>query len=351
MRNSLRAIFVAIVLIAGCHRYPRTPDEVVHDETSFSVALLTPGSISDAGWNAAAFDGMELIKGNLAARTGLVQTTSPTEFEDAMRDFATRGFNLIFAHGFEYSDSALKVAPLFPKTTFIVTSGNVSASNVASLIFKIEEAAYVEGVLAGGMSKSGVVGAIGGIPLPAIKLAFDGFRRGFVSVQPKGRVLESFTGNFDDVGAAKEAALAQIGEGADLLMHSADAAGLGVFQAALQAHVYAFGSNRNQNSIAPDVVLASAVADIPNAFLVTATQVKGGSFHPGVIEMGMRDGMVKVVYNAHLKDRIPAAARERADAAEKDIIAGKITFPAPAVQQAFPASPSQITITATPIPK
>src|SRR6185437_388567 len=135
-------------------------------------------------WNAAAYDGLQLIKKDMGAPVATVQTTSPADFDDAFRDFGGRGFNLIFAHGFEYTDAALKAGREFPHSTFIVTSGSASSDNVASLSFKIEDAAYVEGVLAGGMTKTGVAGAIGGIELPAIKLTFDGFRRGFLSMRP-----------------------------------------------------------------------------------------------------------------------------------------------------------------------
>jgi basic membrane lipoprotein Med (substrate-binding protein (PBP1-ABC) superfamily) len=292
---------------------------------SFRVALLTPGPVSDAGWNAAAFDGLQLIKQRLGAQTALVQTASPADFDDAFRDFASRGFNLVFAHGFEYTDAALKAGREFPHTGFIVTSGSASSDNVASISFKIEEAAYVIGVMAGGMSKTGVAGMIGGIELPAIKLTFDGFRRGFISVRPQGRVLEGFIGSFDDVGAAKEAALAQISRGADMLFHDADAAGLGVFQAASQSpHVYAFGANRDQSEVAPDVVLASAVTSIPQAFLKIAIEVKAGGFRPGMIEFGMRQGMVKVVINPRLAARIPPPVMARVKAAEQGIENGSI---------------------------
>jgi basic membrane protein A len=290
----------------------------------FSVALLTPGPVSDAGWNAAAFDGLQLIKRTLGAQTAMVQTTSPADFEDAMRDFAARGFNVVFAHGFEYTDTALKVARSFPKTIFIVTSGSGSSGNVSSVSFKIEEGAYVEGALAGAMSKTGIVGCIGGIELPAIRLTFNGFKKGLLSTRHDGRVLVSFTGSFDDVGAAKEAALAQISQGADLLFHDADAAGLGVFQAAHQKGIFAFGANRNQNDIIPDTVLASAVTYIPKAFLSIATEIKAGSFRPGMIELGMKDGDVSVVFNPSLLLKIPDAAIAAAKSAETEIIAGKI---------------------------
>jgi basic membrane protein A and related proteins len=319
-KSILWFLVIAILAGVGCEK---TPISASSDD-KFSVALLTPGPVSDAGWNAAAFDGLQLIKKNLGAETAMVQTTSPADFEDAMRDFASRGFRVVFAHGFEYTDTALKVGQSFPQTYFIVTSGSGSSVNVASVTFKIEEAAYVEGVLSGKMTKTGIVGCIGGIELPAIHLTFNGFKLGFLSAHPGGRMLSSFTGSFDDVGAAKEASLAQISQGADLLFHNADAAGLGVFQAAHDRHIYAFGANRNQNDIVPDTVLASAVTDIPHAFLDLATQIKNGNFHPGMIELGMKDGEVKVVYNPALLPKIPPDALAAAKDAEQQIISQKI---------------------------
>jgi len=208
-----------------------------------------------------------------------------------------------------------------------VTSGSGSAANVASISFKIEQAAYVEGALAGGVSKTGVVGAIGGIELPAIRLTFEGFRRGFRSVRPDGRVLMTYVGSFNDVGAAREAALAEIGRGADVLIHDADAAGLGVFAAAARSHVYAFGANGDQNDVEPSVVLASAVTAIPEAFLKIATEVKSNRFKAGMLEFGMRDGMVRVVYNPRLVAKIPPLALEDAADAERAVIAGTVKLP------------------------
>jgi basic membrane lipoprotein Med (substrate-binding protein (PBP1-ABC) superfamily) len=310
----------ALILLATSLASCTSPHATPAQSSGFQVALLTPGPVSDGGWNAAAFEGLQLIKNKLGAETALVQTRSPADFDDSFRDFASRGFQLIFAHGYEYTDEALTVAKSFPNTYFVVSSGSASSANVASLTFNVDEATYVEGVLAGGVSKTGVAGAIGGIELPSIKATFDGFKRGFLSVQPKGRVLVSFTGNFNDVGAAKEAALAQISQGADVLIHNADAAGLGVFEAASQAHVFAFGAFNNQNDVAPDVVLASAVTSTPLAFLKIAEEVKSKQFHTGMLEFGMKDGMVHVVFNPKLESKIPPAAIERARAAERQFM-------------------------------
>lgn len=322
---SASLLLLQIGLLGACTANPST--DVKPSVNAFKVALLTPGPVSDAGWNAAAYHGLEMVRDKLGAETALVQTKSPADFEDAFRDFASRGFNLIFAHGFEYTDSALEVARSFPNTYFVVSSGSESSANVASITFNVDQATYVEGVLAAGVSKTGVVGAVGGIELPSIKLFFEGFKRGFLAVNPKGRILISYTGNFDDVGAAKEAALAQISQGADVLIHNADAAGLGVFLAAQQGHAYAFGVFTDQNNVAPDVILASAVTSTPLAFLKIATQVKNKTFHPGMLEFGMEDGMVSVVYNPKLESQIPAAALERAKKTEQDLATGRLVLP------------------------
>jgi basic membrane lipoprotein Med (substrate-binding protein (PBP1-ABC) superfamily) len=318
-------LIATIITGAGCTNEPSKPGKLA--SATFQVALLTPGPVSDAGWNAAAYDGLQLIGRRLGAQTALVQTASPADFDDAFRDFAARGFKLIFAHGFEYTDAALSAGRQFPQSYFVVTSGSGFSANVASVTFKIEQGAYVLGVLAGAMSTTGVAGTIGGIELPAIKVTFKGFERGFMSVRPKGRVLTSFIGSFDDVGAAKEAALAEISQGADMLFHNADAAGLGVFQAAVQRHVYAFGSNRDQNDVAPAVVLASAVTSIPQAFLKIASEVKAGDFHPHMIEFGMADGMVRVVVNERLASRIPPIVMTQVKETEQAIMNGKIALP------------------------
>ena len=316
---------IIAAMLAGCSR----PAERAHPADAphrFRVALLTPGPVSDAGWNASAYNGLKLIEKRLGAEIAQVQTKSPADFEDAFRDFGSRGFDLVFAHGFEYSDAALAVGRDFPRTVFVVTSGSGSSANVASLAFKIEDATYVEGVLAGGLTRTGVVGEIGGIEIPQIKITFEAFRRGFLSVRPDGKVLLTYTGSFDDVGAAKEAALAEVSQKADLLFHNTDAAGLGVFEAAAQAKVMAFGINRDESEVAPDWIVASAVADIPGAFLAVAREVKDGGFSPRMIEYGMREGMVRVVYNPRLMNRIPHAAMDRAHDAERAIVAGRITI-------------------------
>src|SRR5260370_8300090 len=98
-------VLVQVALLAACNFHRTT----TATPPGFRVALLTPGSVSDAGWNAAAFNGLQLIKSKLGAETALVQTKSPADFEDAFRDFASRGCDLTFSHASDNPDPALQL--------------------------------------------------------------------------------------------------------------------------------------------------------------------------------------------------------------------------------------------------
>ena len=319
----MRRLLIVLVFLAAC-----SPSEPPADSAAFKVALLSPGPVSDAGWNALAYEGLLAIKAQLGAEIAQVEVTNPGQFEDGFRGFAQRGFNLIFGHGFEFQDAAAAVAPDFPKTVFITTSGNTVRPNVAPLRFMLEEATYLEGMLTAAMSKSGKAGAVGGMAIPSVKSTIMAYEAGAKAVNPNFQVVTSYVGNWEDVGAAKEAALALVQQGADFLFHNADAAGLGVFQAAQQTQVLAFGANKNQNDIAPDVILASAVIDIPRGFLTVARQVKDGTFVAKVEKMGMRDGVVSLQYNPALASRIPPEVKAKVDAVQQSILDGGFTPPA-----------------------
>jgi basic membrane lipoprotein Med (substrate-binding protein (PBP1-ABC) superfamily) len=295
-------------------------------DTTFRVALLTPGPISDQSWNGGAYQGLMRIRDSLAAQVSHVQTRTPADFEENFREYGSRGFDLVFGHGFEFQDAARRVAPSFPATTYVTTSGNTSSGNVAGIRFSFSDASYLAGILAGSMSQSGTVGVIGGTELPPVKESFEAFARGVRSVRPNAQVLTAFIGNWDDVSAGKEQALAQIGRGADVIFQNADAAGLGVFQAARERpRVYVIGSNADQNAIAPEVTLGSVVIDLPRAFLAVAREVKAGDFQPRVVTFDARSDVVRLVLNPAMVDRISSATRTTIDSVNARIHSGGFT--------------------------
>lgn len=291
----------------------------------FRVALLTPGPISDQSWNGGAYAGLMAIRDSLGAQVSHIQTKTPAEFEENFRQYGQQGYSLVFGHGFEFQDAAMRVAPSYPRTVYVTTSGNSAGRNVAGMTFAFEEPSYLAGLVAGRMTRSNVVGVIGGTELPPVKSSFAAFAAGARAANPRVRVLSAFVGNWDDVSAGKEQALAQIGRGADVIFQNADAAGLGVFQAARErGNVYVFGSNANQNAVAPEVTLGSVVIDLPRAFLRVAREVRAANFRAHVIRLGLETRVVTLVLNPALAARIPAPVRLAVDSAERAIEAGTL---------------------------
>ena len=294
----------------------------------FRVGLLTPGSINDGGWNALAWEGVQRIERELGAEISHQGTKTPAEMTEGFRAFGRKGFDLAFGHGFEYQEPARTAGEQYPNTIFITTSGNTIAKNVAPMRFQIEEATYVLGVIAARESKSGKAGLVGGINVPSIASSFLAFKAGAQSVNPKFEVKEVYTGNFDDLGAAKLATLSLINAGADYVFHQANEAGRGVFQACTEKKIRCFGANADQSELAPDSIVASAVVDVPAAYVQTAKIVREGRFKPEIQHFGMNEGTVSVVWNEKLKPTISAQTLAEVDGVIADIKSGKVKPPA-----------------------
>jgi basic membrane protein A len=318
--STLLQLSVAITL-GACSGAKDAPSKTGSD--AFKVALLTPGPISDRSWNGGAYAGLLAIRDSLGAQISHIQTKTPAEFDENFRQYGAKGFNLVFGHGFEFQDAALRVAPDFPNTVYITTSGTSVAKNVGGAEFAFEEASYLAGMVAGRMTKSNLLGMIGGTELPPVKRSFEAFEQGARTVNPKVKVVVSYIGNWDDVSAGKEQAIAQISRGADVIFQNADAAGLGIFQAVKEAKgVQIIGSNSNQNDIAPEQTLGSVVIDLPHAFLLIARAVKAGGFTGKVFSLGLHDDVVTFVLNPRMSNIVPKEVLAAVDSTRAQMIAG-----------------------------
>jgi basic membrane protein A len=329
MKRVARLAATALLLALSCGpgNESKSAPPAAHPRTPFQVGLLTPGSVHDGGWNAIAYEGLLRIQKTFGAKISNQETRSPAQFEEGFRYYGAQGYDLAFGHGFEFQDAALSAGKLYPKTVFITTSGSSVAPNVAPMVFELEQATYLLGVIAARESKSGKAGLVGGIRLPSIDSTFLAFRAGAQSVNPKFEVREIYIGNFDDLGAARLATLSLINAGCDFIFHQCNEAGRGVFQACSERKVRCFGSNRNQSELAPDVILASAVLDVPAAFVEVARSVHDHRFKPAVQWLGMKEGIVSLVWNERLEGQIAPATIAAVESLRQKIVAGSLVVP------------------------
>jgi basic membrane protein A and related proteins len=329
--------FLVVPVLAGCNggsdsnssssTTPSSTTPAAGGEKTFKVALLTPSPVSDAGWSAMAYDGLQGIKQEMNAEVSNEEATGEAKIKDSMRSYAQKGYNLIFGHGYEYNQPAIDIAKDFPNTVFVSSSGDKTAKNVGAFRFELEQGFYIAGEVAGKLDKTGTVAMIGGDDVPSIRSTFTAFEAGAKSVKPSIKVIQQFTGNGTDVAAAKQATLAAIAQGADLVIHQANAAATGVFEACKEKNVFAFGANADQNSDPSGIVIGSAVIVAKPAFLALAKQVKEGTYVGGVQHASMKDGTIDFVFNPKLLNKVPADILKLADDTRAKIKSGTLAVP------------------------
>jgi basic membrane protein A and related proteins len=328
MKRSRVILALALAILSSCSRSrEQSAPTTLTKPQAMKVGLLTPGSVNDNGWNAIAYEGLQDVHRELGAEVSYQETKTPAEFEEGFMSYGAKGFDLAFGHGFEFQDAALKAGARYPKTVFITTSGKSVAANVSPMVFELEQATYLLGIIAARESKTGKAGLVGGIKLPSIDSTFLAFKAGAHSVNPKFEVKEVYTGNFDDLGAARLATLSLVNAGCDFIFHQANEAGRGVFQACSERKVRCFGSNKNQNDLAPDVIVASAVLDVPRGFVFMATLVRDRQFKPRVYWLGMKEGIVSLAWNDRLKPTISPSTVQEVVGVEQQIRDGKLEVP------------------------
>lgn len=320
-------VLLSITILAAVAACGATPAAEVQPtaKPKLRVAVVFPGSISDQGFNQAAYEGLLRIRDVLGAEIAYSENTPVANFVQVYRDFADQGYDVIIGHGTEFGDIALQVAPDYPKIKFIVDSNpDVHAANVAGITGKSWEAAYLCGVVAGLMSKTGKIGGIAGFDFPILVSQMEAYKLGAKSVNPNIQVTIVYIGSFEDVAKAKEAALAQISAGTDVIFHIADAAGVGIIQACQEKGIWAIGWGLDQNHLAPQTVLTSMLFSGGDLLFDDVQKVIDGTWTGEQRLYGLATGVVGL---ADYHGLVPADVAAKVEQVKQDIISGKIQVP------------------------
>ncbi len=330
LRNlkSVLLVFVLLSLVlAGCAA-PAAPPTVKPAKV-LKVGLLSPGPVHDGGWNELAYQSIKLIEKELGAKVSYVEISdSPSDIEKAFRDYASQGYDMIIGHSYVHQDAAEIVAKDYPNIVFLTSGGEKKGPNYGPVVFKENEVMYLLGIIAAHMTKTGKAIGIGGEEIPAISLPSDGFKAGFETVKGNQYTI-TYINSWDDITVGKEAALAGIAAGADIVVPNANIAGQGVFQAAEEKGVWAFGTNTDQSGLSPKTILASTVFDYAQEYLGIAKTIENGTFKGNqVFAVGLDNPQAAyVAYNPALKDKIPADVVKLVETTRQDIVSGKIVVP------------------------
>jgi basic membrane protein A len=265
-------IAVLTVLITACNvassvenTPTATPEATVVAEKPFRVAVILPSAVNDLAFSQSMFDALNRIQSDMGGpeKMQFVYSQGMFVIEDAaaaLQTYASQGYDLVIAHGSQYGDSVKAAAAAYPEVSFVWTTP-VSATNTPNIFDVVpaaEEGGYVNGVLAATLTTSKVIGVVGPIETGDAKLYVDGFKAGVLATDPEIQILVNYIGSFSDVVKGTDAANEFIASGADVMTGTSQMV-VGPIGAANQNNVLWFGTQSNQTSLAPTIVVANQV--------------------------------------------------------------------------------------------
>jgi basic membrane protein A len=323
----------AFLLLAACGGTSTTPTKVV------KVGLVTDvGGLNDKSFNHLADVGLEKAKTDFKIQASVVESKTGDDYIVNLTNYATQGYDLVIGVGFLMQQAIGTVAGQFPNVHFAIIDGagtdakgnDLKLPNVESLLFKEQDAGAMVGVIAGMLEKSGkapkntgVISAIGGVSIPPVDKYIAGYKWAATMEDPGIKVLIGYSNDFTDPAKCKTVANAQIAANSEILFQVAGGCGLGVLQAAGQAHVYSIGVDADQKDADPSVI-ASALKKVDVATYSAIKDVVNGTFKSGALTFSIaNDGAGYAVDNLTL----PADIQTEVDSVLAKIKSGALTPP------------------------
>jgi basic membrane protein A and related proteins len=319
----LFALVVATLLIVSFQ--PSLAVAQLDPHRPLKVGLVLPGPVSDGTYNSAAAKGIEEAKAKYPNITvSIRENTLMTNAEAAIFEYASNGYDVVIAHGFQYAELAKKVHKQFPKTWFIVTTAKAyEAPNFATVDNRWGDIGYVAGAIAGLMTKTGTIGAVGGVPVPVIQEYNEGFERGAKRTRPDTKTLSAYVGSFSDIAKAKEITLSLIEKGADVVTATGNESVLGTLDAAKEKGVLMIGTAFDSASFAPDTVVTTALVNYDVDIVMVIGKVLDGSIKPEAYVLGFNENGIGLSGYGNFDNKISTADKAKIQAIVDEIKAGK----------------------------
>lgn len=341
MKNGLKGFAVLCMLLAtvGMVFANGQQDAAGEGDSGKMIASMATdvGGLGDKSFNDGAYAGLKMGE-ELGFEARVIESKQQTDYVPNLSGLAEDGSDIVFAVGFLMEQAVKEAAAQNPDTYFAgidIGTSEGDPENFQGILYKEHEAGYLAGIVAGMMTKEyasksekfnddNVVGVVLGMLIPAVEKYEVGFIQGVHSVNPDCEVLSVTTGSFTDQAKGKEAALAMIDQGADIVFPVAGLTGLGAIQAAKERGVAAIGVDVDQSNVAPDTVLTSAIKKIPESVYTVLESVKNGTFDGGTHVYGIDQDATGISPFHNFEDIVPQTVKDAVAEAVKEMKAGNI---------------------------
>jgi len=322
MKRTL-AVLLALMALAGTvYGAPKS---------KVKIALIIESTVDDKGWGQAMHDAIVAVQkkyGSSLVEYNYSEKMKPVDAGSAARQYASRGFDIIIAHGAQFKNLILELSEDFPKTTFAFgTNADVGPKNVFTYMPMSEETGYINGVIAGMVTKTNVIGIIGPVDAGDSARYNRGFWLGVKSVNPAADIKVAHTGSFADFVKAGELAHTHVKAGADVLTGAAQQASGGLRAVAeyKDKHIWWLGQDTLQLTMPEGFkVVAACSYDYAPVIEAMIDKRQAGVLGGENIPMTFKNGGFVFKYNDKVGAVLTSAIRKAADQARADITSQKL---------------------------
>ncbi|WP_395813422.1 BMP family protein [Devosia sp.] len=307
-------------------------------DNPLKVALVLHGTLGDKSFFDDAAEGMKTAEAELPVSVKIIELGyDRSKWQAGLADAADSGYDVIIAGTFDMTGYIVELAPEYPDVKFIDFDDAPDFSaceckNVLGVQYTTAAAGYLAGYAAAKISTSGVLGTILGMEFPTVTDFKTGFDQGAIAAKPDVTILNAVAGAFNDPAKGKEIALAQIGQGADVIFPIAGGTGIGSLQAVKDSGKLAVGVDSDQATIfaasdpaQADVIFTSVLKKVGASLVIALKGTLDGTAPYGSRQLlGIKDGAVGIAKNAYYEKLVPAEIRAEVEAIEAKIISGEI---------------------------
>ena len=283
----------------------------VRAQDPVKVGFIYIGPVGDGGWTYQHDQGRQEMQAHFGDAVESIYQESVPESADAIgaiTQMVMSGAKLIFTTSFGYMDPTLKVAKKYPKVTFEHATGFKRSANMSTYSGRFYEGRYIQGIIAGMMSKAGVVGYIGSIPIPEVIMGMNAFILGMRSINPNAKIKQVFINSWYDPGKEADAAKALLDQGADIVAQHTDSPA--PLQVAAERGLKGFGQASDMIKFAPNAQLTSSIDQWDNYYIDRTKAAMDGTWTTGDTWGGLKSGMLKMANYANMPDNVRKAAIE-----------------------------------------
>ena len=299
-------------------------------EETISVGLCIAETLGDKGFYDSAYEGLQRLVNDYGITGNVVECKSDASaYTDALVGSAEEN-DIVVAVGWQFWDALVEVVPQMPDTKFIFIDNAMDEipENMLCITYKENEGSFIAGYIAMKLSKTGVVGVVGGEDSATINNFIVGYQQGALYANPEGTVLAPvYTNTYEDPAKGKEAALSLYGQNADVVFAVAGKTGLGVFEAGAEKGALAIGVDSDQKAEAPEVVACSMMKCVGDSIYVVVEQyVNDGVFEGGTIwDADLSTGLIAIGYGTEdMPQQVSPELVAEAEALMEKIISGEI---------------------------